>query len=242
MKVPGNQLSLFETRNTAEAFSVRVSPRARRLTARVHVGGRVEIVVPHGVAAGTVREFVQRFTPWIHRKVAVMQSAARCVATVPERIDFALTGESFAVEWQRTASRRLRQRGMTLLVAAPDEHGVRQLLRAWLRRSAGVRLSQRLLGHAARLGASVSKISIRCQRTRWGSCSSRGTVSLNCCLVFLSEEVVRYLCVHELSHLSHMNHSARFWATVESHEPDFRRLDAELLAGWRTVPQWVFGD
>ena len=84
------------------------------------------------------------------------------------------------------------------------------------------------------------RVAIRCQRTRWGSCSTRGTVSLNCSLLFLREDVVRYLFVHELAHTRHMNHSPDFWRCVETLEPDYRRLDAELLAGWRTVPEWVF--
>ena len=76
MKPQGTQLSLFETRSSSDPFAVRVSARARRLTARVHVGGRVEIVVPVGVNARAVRDFVQRFTPWIDRKVAAMQCFA----------------------------------------------------------------------------------------------------------------------------------------------------------------------
>src|ERR1700722_17239646 len=71
MNAQVTQLSLFETRSSTDPFAVRVSPRARRLTARVHVGGRVEIVVPVGVSAKAVRDFVQRFTPWIDRKVAL---------------------------------------------------------------------------------------------------------------------------------------------------------------------------
>jgi len=67
-------------------------------------------------------------------------------------------------------------------------------------------------------------------------------VSLNCSLVFLRPEVVRYLFVHELAHLKHMNHSPAFWRLVQTLEPDYRRLDRELLAGWRTVPLWVFGN
>ncbi len=93
---------------------------------------------------------------------------------------------------------------------------------------------------ADELNYPVARVSIRCQRTRWGSCSTRGTVSLNCSLVFLRPEVVRYLFVHELAHTKHMNHSANFWRLVERLEPDYRRLDRELLAGWRTVPGWVF--
>src|ERR1700684_4375774 len=97
MKAQATQLSLFETRASSDPFAVRVSARARRLTARVHVGGRVEIVVPIGVNARSVRDFVQRFTPWIDRKVAAMQCFASPSEPVPANIKFACTDETFAV-------------------------------------------------------------------------------------------------------------------------------------------------
>jgi predicted metal-dependent hydrolase len=240
MKTSAMQLSLFETRCTSDRFAVRVSERARRLTARVHVGGRVEIVVPRGVGPRTVRDFVQRFSPWIDRKVAAMVQIPTAGEAVPAEVCFALTGERFAVKWQIAARRRLMARDGQLLLSAPDEAGARRLLRRWLRRAAAQRLAPKLMHLAKDMKHQVAKVAIRCQRTRWGSCSSRGTVSLNCSLLFLSDEVVRYLFVHELTHLRHMNHSLRFWRAVEAQEPQFKRLDAELLAGWRAVPEWVF--
>jgi len=240
MKPQGTQLSLFETRSVNDPFAVRVSPRARRLTARVHVGGRVEIVVPVGVNAHAVRDFVQRFTPWINRKVAAMRCFVAPTEPVPPAIDFAFTGEHLGVEWRRGPHRMLEQQGSRLLLQAPDDSAARTLLQAWLKGAAEQRLAPQLLQLAADLKYSVSRVSIRCQRTRWGSCSTRGTVSLNCSLVFLRPAVVRYLFIHELAHTKHMNHSANFWRLVEKLEPDYRRLDRELLAGWRTVPAWVF--
>lgn len=242
MKSPAQQLSLFETRTTGDRFAVRVSARARRLTARVHVGGRVEIVVPHGVGPRTVRDFVQRFTPWIDRKVAAMREAATPFEAVPALVSFGFSGESFRVRWQTGVRARLRVEHGEIRVEAPDERGARRLLLVWLRRAAAERLGPSLLQLAAELQFTVAKVAIRCQRTRWGSCSSRGTVSLNCSLLFLPPDVVRYLFIHELTHLAHMNHSARFWRAVEAREPQYRQLDAALLAGWRTVPDWVFCD
>jgi predicted metal-dependent hydrolase len=128
-----------------------------------------------------------------------------------------------------------------LVVHAPDAGEARLKLREWLKAAAHERLAPALLDLAKSLGYAIDRVIIRCQRTRWGSCSTRGTVSLNCSLVFLRAEVVRYLFVHELAHTRHMNHSAGFWRLVETLEPDYRRLDRELLAGWRTVPLWVFG-
>jgi predicted metal-dependent hydrolase len=240
MKPQGTQLSLFETRSSGDPFAVRISPRARRLTARVHVGGSVEIVVPVGVNAHTVRDFVQRFTPWIDRKVAAMQSFAAPSEPVPATVEFALTQEKFAVDWRREPKRGLEQTSDRIVVRAPDERGARALLQRWLKRAAYERLAPRLLQLAGDLNYSVARVSIRCQRTRWGSCSTRGTVSLNCSLLFLTLEVVRYLFIHELAHTKHMNHSANFWRLVERIEPDYRRLDRDLVAGWRTVPAWVF--
>jgi predicted metal-dependent hydrolase len=240
MKPQGTQLSLFETRSSGDPFAVRISPRARRLTARVHVGGRVEIVVPVGVNAHTVRDFVQRFTPWIDRKVAAMRTFAAPSEPVPATVEFALTQEKFAVDWRREPKRGLKQTSDRIVVRAPDERGARALLQRWLKRAAYERLAPRLLQLAGDLNYSVARVSIRCQRTRWGSCSTRGTVSLNCSLLFLTLEVVRYLFIHELAHTKHMNHSANFWRLVEKIEPDYRRLDRDLLAGWRTVPAWVF--
>jgi hypothetical protein len=85
----------------------------------------------------------------------------------------------------------------------------------------------------------VQRLQLRWQRTRWGSCSRHGTISLNGCLLFQPPEVLRYLMVHELAHLQHMNHSPRFWHCVARYEPDWKRLDAELLQGWRRVPSWL---
>ena len=240
MKPQGTQLSLFQTRSSSDPFAVRVSPRARRLTARVHVGGRVEIVVPLGVSAHTVRDFVQRFTPWIDRKVAAMRCFVSPSEPVPENVEFALTNEKFVVDWHREPKRDIEPGVDRILVRAPDERGARALLQNWLKRAAHDRLAPRLLQLAGELNYSVARVSIRCQRTRWGSCSTRGTVTLNCSLLFLTLEVVRYLFVHELAHTKHMNHSTNFWDLVEKLEPDYRRLDRDLIAGWRTVPGWVF--
>jgi predicted metal-dependent hydrolase len=76
---------------------------------------------------------------------------------------------------------------------------------------------------AAILGVRFARIAIRGQRTRWGSCSSRGTLSFNWRLALAPPAVLDYVVVHELCHLREPNHSPRFWALVESRRPDWRR-------------------
>jgi len=79
----------------------------------------------------------------------------------------------------------------------------------------------RLDTFALRLGVTFQKVTVRAQRTRWGSCSSKGTISLNCLLMLAPPQVRDYVAVHELCHLMEMNHSPAFWRLVASVLPDF---------------------
>lgn len=81
---------------------------------------------------------------------------------------------------------------------------------------------------ARQVGVNVKRVSIRTQRTRWGSCSSKGNLSLNALLMLAPEDVRDYVVVHELCHLKEMNHSPRFWALVAQVLPDYRCLEAWL--------------
>ncbi len=94
-----------------------------------------------------------------------------------------------------------------------------------LRTKAGLELPPRLLALAERHGLAVHRVTIRNQRSRWGSCSSRGHITLNFRLMLMPPEVREYILIHELMHLKQANHSIRFWRLVEAACPGFR--DAE---------------
>jgi predicted metal-dependent hydrolase len=230
---------------------IRVSTRARRLSVRVYPDARVEVVVPRRVRPSDVQQFLSAHREWIEtRREAALRSRPVPEPFPPPAITFAVVGERWRLHMaggaERLAIRELgedAERFRVLRVSGvTNSKGLRKALRAWLLRAARERLEPRVAALSAATGIEYSRVSIRRQRSRWGSCSVSGTISLNACLLFHRPEVVDYLVIHELTHVKHMNHSARFWAAVEKHCPDWRRLDRELVQGWRTVPRWVFSD
>jgi predicted metal-dependent hydrolase len=81
----------------------------------------------------------------------------------------------------------------------------------------------RVRHYADIMGVTYGRITIRMQKTRWGSCSSKGNLNFNCLLMRTPDDIVDYVVVHELCHLKEMNHSPRFWAEVEKVLPDYRQ-------------------
>ena len=82
---------------------------------------------------------------------------------------------------------------------------------------------KRVAHYAARMGVTYGRITIRHQRTRWGSCSSNGNLNFNCLLMLAPSEVLDYVVVHELAHRREMNHSAAFWKVVATWMPDYKK-------------------
>jgi predicted metal-dependent hydrolase len=239
------QLPLFEAQEVTPRWNVRVSRRARRLSVRVYPGGRVEVVVPPGATAVTVERFVGTHRRWIHERVADLSTVTPLAAeSRPSVLRLTAIGHEYRIDYRRTDASdvRISTADDRVLVsgAIDDEQHVIGALREWLMTLAESEFHKRLIQIAAPNELHFQRVQIRCQRTRWGSCSARGTISLNVCAVFQDPAVLRYLLIHELSHTRHMNHSRRFWSLVESLEPDYRRLDRELVQGWQRVPGWMF--
>jgi predicted metal-dependent hydrolase len=237
--------------NGGSPLLIRVSARARRLSIRVYPDARVEVVVPPRVRPREVELFIATHREWIDSKRAVaLRNRPEPQPFPPQTLDLRASSEVWRLHLaggqghlrlvempgEGAGERVLRVTGM----ASSDK--LRAALRTWLLRTAHRVLAPRVAAQAANSGVNYSQVSVRRQRSRWGSCSARGTISLNCCLLFQRPEVVDYLIVHELTHVKHMNHSARFWQAVERQCADWRALDRELVQGWRHVPRWVFSE
>ncbi len=226
---------------------VRRSARARRLSVRVFGNGHVEVVAPTRAGAGAIASFITRHRAWIERarqRVTRQLPAAGDAVFPPPQVELRAFGEVWRIHnaaGTGPAAVRVLTPGLLAWRGPPESSAAsRRLLLRWLTGRTRTAMGAWLASLAAELGVTYSGWTLRRQRSRWGSCSSRGTISLNVCLAFQRPEVVRYLMIHELTHREHMNHSAHFWNAVERRCPEWRVLDRELRHGWQQVPRWVF--
>jgi len=231
-------------------FRVRVSKRARYIQLKVSHLAQVEVIVPREADRRLAPMFVHQHRDWLRlalRRVRAERAVDPALdEPMPTRIDLPAVGERWHVRYVPSVGRRgyrarlLDGRGSLQVATAGRE--VTEVLCRWLTARARARLVPWLERVSEEAGLAFGAVSIRAQKTRWGSCSTQRHISLNRNLLFLTPAVVRYLMVHELCHTVHLNHSRRFWELVGRLCPDYRSLDRELAQAARSIPAWAFGE
>lgn len=224
-------------------FSIRESRRASRLCLRTRPPRTVELVVPRGLRPEIVEAFVRRHRDWIDRAGRALVRDCPETELRPATIHLKAIGQTVSLRYELAAGERslYSRRGdlLTLHCRSPDLADHPRLLRRWLLDEAAGVLEPWVAREAERVGLAPRRIQVRLQATRWGSCSARGTVSLNAALLLVAPDLVRYLIVHELVHLKYLSHSDRYWCLVARHEPGYAALDRELSRSWRLLPAWL---
>ena len=198
-------------------YRIRRSDRARRIRVSVEGNGDVVVVLPRRSPERHAEEAVKQLAPWIERRRRAVATAAAEVGRAPGTVPY--LGETLTLLPQPGRT-RVARRGDRLLV--PDT-GAREALERWYRQRARVEVAPRLDAACARAGKSYTGLTIRAQKTRWASCSAKGTMSFNWRLLLAPPEILDYVVEHEVAHLTYMDHSPRFWALLASRAPDWRR-------------------
>jgi predicted metal-dependent hydrolase len=208
---------------------VRESRRARAVRIVVRTGGLLEVIVPVDAPATAVVAFLEQKRQWVEARVA----EARARAAQPLRLGLDRPG----VVWigGRALPVALRSGGLSTatlhagrLVVGGSHHQAAAAVGRWYRREARHRIVELANREARRLGQEFRTISIRDPRTRWGSCSSRGTLSFSWRLLLAPDEVLGYVVAHELCHLRYPHHRRPFWELLESLWPEWQGQAAWL--------------
>ena len=231
------------------AYRVRESGRAKRPSVTVCLHEGIVVTVPKRFNQKRLPALLAEWQPWLQRQLAQVQKQQSALApemqqSVPALIRLPALGREWNVQHVAGSGNgvRLRETDNSLLLVAAtiNDEAHRAALLRWLSRRARQHLEPMTRQLAGRHGFEFKKVSIRGQRTRWGSCSSTGTISLNYYLMFLAPELVHAVVLHELCHTRHMNHGPRFHALVEALLPRHRDLDQRINAGWQTIPAWAW--
>lgn len=230
-------------------YRLRVSPHARDVSLRVTVDCGLEVVVPHGYNAALVPQILEHMQGWIRDALARAEANRRRFNPearwhLPTKIELPAINKAWQVVAKESERRSVSIReipGGRLSIAGNlhDSRACRTALGRWLQRQANRDLIPQLEALSLELGLRYGRVYIRLQRARWGSCSSRKAISLNAKLLLLSPALARSVMIHELCHLTEMNHSARFWSRVEQHDPHFRAHRMLLRDAWKSAPPWA---
>jgi len=252
MSETAQQLTLFSLSDHQAPlpnYQVRESQRARHVSLKVSFQGTLEVVVPPGFNAKEIPAILERRRGWITKTLKRIEKQRDALpkehsVEKPTALELRSRDEVWTVVYEaaRGSTVALTQSNpqeLTLRGPIEDAAACRELLRHWLQRKARLELSPWLQQLSQQCDLAYSRLTVRGQSTRWGSCSSKQSISLNYKLLFLPPTLVDYVLIHELCHTVHMNHSKAFWHLVRQYYPELDQAKVDLKKGWQYVPHWV---
>jgi predicted metal-dependent hydrolase len=237
------QLDLFtpSIESAAQVWTVRIagmpvkytlkrSAKARHVWLRIGIGTGLEVVAPAKMSLRDLDKVLEKKASWIQKHLAKAGLDEDAAAKKPlgdgSMIPYLGEDHHLKVHLNHGRASTVKLEGGRIVAAVPDKDSVKSAVLAWYKKMA----RKVIIEKVARLadGRKVGAVSIRDQKTRWGSCSPKGNLSFNWRLVMAPHKVIDYLVIHELTHLEHPNHSKRFWAKVANRCPGYEQSEAWL--------------
>jgi predicted metal-dependent hydrolase len=202
--------------------------RARRYVLRLWSDGVARVTVPRGGSEAEARRFAERNRPWLEQQFQKLAARPKHRQSWLVGTEILFRGETVKIETGANGESRSIRFGSEVLTVSDPSGNLRTEIERHLWNLAAIELPPVVLQYATIHKLAVRRITVRNQRSRWGSCSRRGTISLNWRLIQTPPFVRDYIILHELAHLREMNHSARFWSEVE-----------RLCPGYKTAELWL---
>jgi predicted metal-dependent hydrolase len=215
----------------------RVSERTTRVRLSVKPGPKVVLTYPPHASHASALAFLRDNLPWLERVLAKARAVQPSLVAHLRKFPWVtLDDRLLAIGMEqgvRSAIRISKTEDKVDLVmpsADPEQGAVRVI-----RRLAETGLTLAVDRLSTKVGVTVQQVSVRDQTTRWGSCSTNGTLSLNWRLVLLPPMLHDHVILHELSHRRHMDHSDRFWNQLAAWDPEWKKHDRELTKRWNVI-------
>lgn len=206
-------------------FEVEVKRTNRRKTASLKVHeGHVQVIVPKLLTDQEIETLVLKKTKWIRDKLRIQRLAP---SYKPKEFvsgeSFSYLGKNYRLKILSGKKGEVKLRdGRFFVTVKTKGKNSRALLEDWFREKALQKLTEKTIRHAEQIGVNPKKISIREYKSRWGSCTAKGTISFNWKIMMAPNSIIDYVVIHELCHLKHHDHSPKYWKALESKLPDYR--------------------
>lgn len=205
-----------------------IRSKRKTLSIEITLQGEVLVRIPMGSKMEDVQRLVESKGSWIQKKRAEMLSKKQ---VEEKRYEDGTTlyylGDAIQLKIERqnknTMSIQVIDKQMLLRLPESFNGSIKPILEEWYYKEAAKEIGVRVSKYATRIGVCYQRITLKDQKTRWGSCSSRGNLNFNYRLIMAPPEVIDYVVVHELCHLLHMNHSSLFWGAVEAVMPNYTK-------------------
>ena len=225
--------------NSKQVYQIRRSQRARR--ARIVVtADKVEVVAPLRMPERQIQQFMRAKLDWIEAaKSKVQQHVDNIASLAPELYQqgamIPYLGKQYKLEIKLSQSRQIEiafAQAFTVYVPDSRYHSltpaalsdeIRAALIIWMSEAAGKLAAQTLDHYVPLYQLNPRSITIKTQKSRWGSCGIHNDINLNWLLILAPVEVFEYVVIHELCHIAERNHSAAFWTLVARHCPDYQQ-------------------
>lgn len=209
--------------------------RAKHYLLKLHPRGSVSITVPRGGTLTQAYEFLHSRQDWVTKQWRKMreQNLPPLRWGSGSKALFRGEVETLIEDW--VGSQRMIVMGEERMMGPDENEDWRPYVESYMRFLAGLEFPHRTRELAAEVGLRVNRVTVRNQRSRWGSCSSRGNIALNWRLIQAPPAVLDYVIYHELAHIVEMNHSRRFWNLVKKFCPDYEELRSWLKQNARLL-------
>jgi predicted metal-dependent hydrolase len=205
-------------------------PRARRYVLRVRRDGTVRVTIPRGGILAFAVEFARKNRVWIEEQIAKRRAEAERSGAWSNGTEILVRGEPVLLTTEDQGEIQVVRFAGHVLPVSTEWTDLRPVVEQYLWALADKELPIRTRQLAAQFQLQIGRVVVRNQHSRWGSCSARGTISLNWRLIQAPLFVRDYLITHELMHLRQMNHSPRFWRLVRAACADYPKAELWLNA------------
>lgn len=242
-----NQLHTHAVITWPPTYTVKEHPRALQVRLKISIRHHLEIVVPRRFNHKEIPNILETNRKWIEKHLVHSQQSLQLMQDHPLPTDIFLPAldEQWKIHYLKTTNHKMMiiQRTNNELVLLGNIENIslcKKILIDWVKKKAKLYLTTRLEQLSMQTQLNYSQIVIRDQNTRWGSCSSKKSISLNYKLIFFPREVVDYVIIHELCHTIQLNHSEEFWQLVSAFFPLWKTHYQELKNRDRWIPLWIY--